>query len=175
MATDSTSMSLDRARTHLERYGLADRIIVTQQSSATVAEAAAALGTEQAHIAKTMSFLIDGSPVLVVAAGDARIDNAAFKATFRTKARMIPAADVEQLVGHAVGGVCPFGIEPDVAVHLDESLRRFETVYPACGTASSAIPLSLAELETASEMASWVAVTSFGKAPSLGEPEGLHS
>lgn len=154
-------MSLERARTHLARFGLADRIIVTEQSSATVAEAAAALGTDPAHIAKTLSFLVDGLPVLVVAAGDARVDNAAYKATFGTKARMIPAADVEALVGHAVGGVCPFGIEPGVPVHLDESLRRFETVYPACGTPNSAIPLSLAELEAASGYESWVGVTSY--------------
>lgn len=154
-------MSLERARTHLARFGLDERIIVTEQSSATVAEAAAALGTDPAHIAKSLSFLVDGRPILVVAAGDARINNAAYKATFGTKASMIPAADVEDLVGFAVGGVCPFGVEPGVPVHLDESLRRFTTVYPACGTANSAIPLSLAELEEASELQSWVAVTTY--------------
>ncbi len=154
-------MSIDRARAHLERYGLAERIIQTDQSSATVAEAAAALGTDPAHIAKSLSFLVGGSPVVVVAAGDARIDNAAFKARFGTKARMIPAGEVEALIGYAVGGVCPFGVEPGVVVHLDESLRRFETVYPACGTSASAIPLTLSELEQASGYESWVAVTSY--------------
>lgn len=157
-------MSLDRARAHLARSGLADRIIVTQRSSATVAEAAAALGTDPAHIAKTLSFLVADRPVLVVAAGDARVDNAAYKATFRAKARMIPPADVERLVGHGVGGVCPFGVEPGVAVHLDESLRRFEIVYPACGTANSAIALSVAELERVSAYESWVAVTTYPQA-----------
>jgi prolyl-tRNA editing enzyme YbaK/EbsC (Cys-tRNA(Pro) deacylase) len=154
-------MSIDRARAHLERYGLAERIIQTDQSSATVAEAAAALGTDPAHIAKSLSFLVGGSPVVVVAAGDARIDNAAFKARFGTKARMIPPGEVEALIGYAVGGVCPFGVEPGVVVHLDESLRRFETVYPACGTSASAIPLTLRELEEASGYESWVAVTSY--------------
>lgn len=153
-------MSLDRARTHLARHGLADHIRELDSSSATVQLAAQALGTEPERIAKTLSFLVDGSPVLVVAAGDARIDNRAFKERFATKARMIPGDQVEELVGHAVGGVCPFGVEPGVTVYLDESLRRFDTVYPACGTASSAAELTLAELERAAEPAGWVAVTS---------------
>ena len=156
-------MSIARARAHLDRWGLATRIIETQASSATVAQAAAALGTDPAHIAKTLSFLVDGEPLLVVAAGDARVDNAAYKATFGTKARMIAAADVEGLVGHAVGGVCPFGVEPGVVVHLDESLRRFPTVYPACGTSNSAIPLTIEELELTSGHESWVAVTTFAR------------
>lgn len=153
-------MSIDRARAHLARHGLADRIVEPEESSATVELAARALGTQPERIAKTLSFLVDGSPVLVVAAGDARVDNKAFKAQFGVKARMIRGDDVEALVGHAPGGVCPFGVEPGVRVYLDESLRRFETVFPATGSSNSAIELGLPELERAAEPLGWVAVTS---------------
>lgn len=152
-------MALDRARDHLELHGLADRLIVLERSSATVAEAAEAVGTEPERIAKTLSFLVDGAPVLVVAAGDARIDNAAFKREFGCKPRMLAADDVERLVGHAIGGVCPFGVEPGVSVYLDESLRRFDMVYPAGGTSNSAVRLSLAELERSAGHPTWVSVT----------------
>lgn len=152
-------MSIERARRHLERWGLDGSVRELTESSATVGEAAAALGTQPERIAKTLSFVIDGRTVLVVAAGDAKIDNRAFKGSFGVKPRMIPAAQVEELVGHAVGGVCPFGVEPGVTIHLDESLRRFETVFPACGSANSAIELTIPQLEDASEAEGWVRVT----------------
>lgn len=152
-------MSIERARTHLAGLGLAERIIETDESSATVELAAAALGTEPRRIAKSLTFLVEERPVMVVAAGDARVDNAAFKRTFGVKARMIPADRVEELVGHAVGGVCPFGVEPGVEVHLDESLRRFDEVYPAAGNDRSGVRLTPDELATAAGSTSWVAVT----------------
>lgn len=157
-------MAIDRARAHLAHFGWDDRIIETEASSATVELAARAVGTEPRRIAKSLSFLVEGAPVLVVCAGDAKVDNRAFKDVFGTKAKMIPAADVEALVGHGVGGVCPFGVEPGVRVHLDASLRRFDTVFPAAGSANSAIELSLAELEQASGAVGWVDVTSVPEA-----------
>ena len=152
-------MAIERARAHLHRFGLAGRLIETAESSATVELAALAVGTEPRRIAKTLSFLVADVPVLVVAAGDAKVDNRAFKDEFGTKARMIPAAEVERLVGHAVGGVCPFGVNEGVRVHLDASLTRFDTVFPAAGSANSAVELSLAELEEASGSVGWVSVT----------------
>lgn len=152
-------MSIDRARAHLARYGLAERIREFDVSSATVALAAEALGTEPRRIAKTLSFMTADGPILVVAAGDARVDNHKYRAKFLTKARMIAHEEVEPLIGHAVGGVCPFGVKEGVRVYLDESLRRFETVFPAAGTAASAIELTVPELEEASCYAEWVDVT----------------
>lgn len=152
-------MSLERARTHLAGFGLDDRIIVTEESSATVALAAAAIGTEPERIAKSLSFLVGEQPILVVAAGDARVDNRAFKERFGVKAKMIPGDRVEELIGHGVGGVCPFGVNDGVQIYLDESLRRFDVVYPACGTANSAVRLTLAELEQVTHDVGWVAVT----------------
>lgn len=152
-------MSMMQARAHLARFGLEGRVIELEGSSATVAEAAAELGCESARIAKTIALLGPEGPILVVAAGDVKIDNRAFKAQFHCKAAMIPGADVETLVGHAPGGVCPFGIKPDASVYLDESLRRFDVVYPACGNAASAVRLTLEELEKAAEPLGWVAVT----------------
>lgn len=142
------------------KYGFADRIREFEVSSATVALAAEAVGTEPKRIAKTLSFLTADGPILVVAAGDARVDNKKYKTTFRGKARMIPFDDVEPLIGHGVGGVCPFGIEEGVTVYLDESLKRFETVFPAAGTAASAVELTIPELERASEFSGWIDVTS---------------
>lgn len=153
-------MSIERARVHLARWGLDSRIRELEASSATVALAAEALGTEPERIAKTLSFMTAEGPILVVAAGDARVDNHKYKAKFSAKAKMIPHDEVEPLIGHAVGGVCPFGVERGVRVYLDVSLRRFETVFPAAGTAASAIELTLAELELASEAIEWVDVTS---------------
>ena len=152
-------MSIDRARAHLKKHGLEDRRQEFTVSSATVALAAQALGCEPERIAKTLSFQNGEGAILVVAAGDARIDNAKFKARFAMKARMLGADQVEALIGHAVGGVCPFGVNPGVPVYLDESLRRFETVYPAAGTSASAVHLTIAELERASECDGWVDVT----------------
>ena len=151
-------MSLERAKAHLERFGLADRVQLFDVSSATVELAAQAVGCEPARIAKTLSFLLPEGPVLILAAGDARIDNDKYKAQFHTKAKMIPHDQVEELVGHGVGGVCPFGIHPGVPVWLDESLRRFEVVYPAAGTSNSAVRLNLDELERASLAQGWVDV-----------------
>lgn len=151
-------MSIEIARAHLEKFGLADRIREFTVSSATVALAAEALGCEPAHIAKSLTFGKEGGVLLVVAAGDAKVDNAKFKSTFGVKAKMLSAPEVEALVGHAVGGVCPFGVKEGVSVYLDESLRRFETVYPAAGNSMSAVELSLPELEAASVTLGWVDV-----------------
>lgn len=152
-------MSIDKARAHLKEYGLEDKIQEFSVSSATVSLAAEALGTEEARIAKTLSFSLDGEPILVVAAGDAKINNQKFKATFGKKAKMLSFSEVEELIGHGVGGVCPFGVNPGVKTYLDESLLRFDVVYPAAGTASSAVRLTISELEQASLFVSWVDVT----------------
>lgn len=151
-------MSLERAEKYLEERGFADRIILFDVSSATVALAAQALGCEECRIAKTLSFDQDGKTVLVVAAGDARIDNHKYKETFHLKARMLPASEAEERTGHAVGGVCPFGVKDGVSIFLDVSLKRFDTVYPAAGTSSSAVRLSPAELEGLLSEASWIDV-----------------
>ena len=151
-------MSLDRAAAHLAQFGLEGRIQQFNVSSATVELAAQAVGCPPARIAKTLSFLLPEGPVLILAAGDARVDNAKYKARFHTKAKMIPAEQVEPLIGHGVGGVCPFGVNEGVPVYLDQSLRRFDTVYPAAGTANSAVELSLEELERVAQAAGWVDV-----------------
>lgn len=151
-------MSIEKAKAHLKTYGLEDKIQVFSVSSATVELAAQALGCEEKRIAKTLSFDQNGAVVLVVAAGDAKVDNAGYKAFFGCKARMLPAAEVEQRVGHAVGGVCPFGVCEGVRVYLDESLQRFDVVYPACGTSNSAVELTLDELERASGSLGWIDV-----------------
>ena len=151
-------MSIERARAHLKKHGLEERIQEFTVSSATVALAAEALGCEPARIAKSLSFEKGDSAILVIAAGDARIDNAKFKQRFGVKAKMLSAEKVEPLIGHGVGGVCPFGVNEDVEIYLDESMKRFETVYPAAGTPASAVHLSLAELERASEALGWVDV-----------------
>ena len=140
-------MSIERVRAFMRERNMEDRILEFDVSSATVALAAEAVGCAPERIAKTLSFLVDGGAVLVVAAGDARVDNPKFKAQFHTKAKMLTPEEVVNLVGHAVGGVCPFAVNEGVKVYLDESLRRFETVFPACGSANSAIELTLSELE----------------------------
>lgn len=154
-------MSLASVRAHLATFGRDGDVIVPEVSSATVELAAAALGVEPARIAKTIALRTDDPDtcVLVVAAGDARIDNAAYKATFGRKAQMVRAEDVERLTGHPVGGVCPFANPPGATVHLDASLRRFATVFPACGTPSSAIELTPDEIASVSGAVGWVAVT----------------
>lgn len=151
-------MSIDRARAHLERYGLEKRVRELPTSSATVELAAQALGCAPERIAKTLSFRLGDAAVLVVVAGDARIDNSRFKARFHGKATMLSADEVQALVGHAIGGVCPFGVNDGVQVYLDVSLQRFATVFPACGSANSAIELSIAELEACSRSLGWVDV-----------------
>ena len=151
-------MSLQKAKEHLSKFGLADKILEFDVSSATVDLAAQALGCEPKRIAKTLSFELGEGCILIVMAGDAKIDNPKFKAEFGCKAKMLAPADAEQLIGHAVGGVCPFGINEGVQVYLDESLRRFETVFPACGSSNSAIELSIAMLEECSMARKWVNV-----------------
>ena len=149
-------MSIETARAYLREKGFEDRIREFDVSSATVELAAQAVGCEPARIAKTLSFRVQGEPVLIVAAGDARIDNPKFKALFHEKARMIPAAEVENAVGHAPGGVCPFALLPGVRVYLDISLRRFSAVYPAAGDAHSAVRLTPDELAELSHSLAWV-------------------
>lgn len=152
-------MSMDKARAHLRRYGLEDRIIELADSSATVELAAQALGCAPEHIAKTLSFVDGEGALLILAAGNARIDNAKFKARFGMKAKMLPADQVEALVGHAVGGVCPFGVNPGVPVYLDESLCRYDVIYPAAGNDHSGVRLSVDELYRASGAKDFVDVT----------------
>lgn len=151
-------MSIERARAHLKKWDLENRIQEFEVSSATVELAAKALNIEGARIAKTLSYMVDGCAVLIVAAGDIRVDNRKFKDTFHTKAKMLTPDQAVELVGHAVGGVCPFGVNEGVKIYLDESLKRFETVFPAAGSSNSAIELSTAELERASEYVGWVDV-----------------
>ena len=151
-------MSIEKARAHLAQFGADGRILEFDVSSATVELAAHALGVEPARIAKTLSFKAGDGAVLVVAAGDARVDNRKFKDRFGMKAKMLTADEVLTLVGHPVGGVCPFGINDGVPVYLDESLRRFETVFPAVGSGNSAIELTLEELYTFSRATDWADV-----------------
>lgn len=140
-------MSIEAAREHLKKWNADSRILEFDVSSATVELAAQAVGCEPARIAKTLSFKIDDSCILIVAAGDAKVDNPKYKAQFHTKAKMPSGDEVTELVGHAIGGVCPFGAKPGVKVYLDKSLRRFATVFPAAGSSNSAIELTLEELE----------------------------
>ena len=151
-------MSIERVRAFFARHGMAERVREFPVSSATVELAAAALGCDPCRIAKTLSFMADGKPLLVVAAGDARIDNARYKARFGTKAKMLSPEQAEALVGHAVGGVCPFAVNEGVPVYLDVSLKRFATVFPACGSSNSAIELDMQELEKYLGAADWVDV-----------------
>ncbi len=151
-------MSVEKVREYLRPLGLEERVIEFGVSSATVAEAAAALGCEPARIAKTMSFLLKDGPAVIVAAGDVKIDNHKFKETFHEKARMIPGPEVEPLTGHPPGGVCPFALADGVRVYLDESLKRFDTVYPAAGSGKSAVRLAIAELEAAAGPEGWIDV-----------------
>ena len=152
-------MSLENVRKYLMKYGKSEDIILFDQSSATVKEAAADLNTEEGRIAKTMSFLLSSGPIVIVAAGDEKIDNRKFKDTFHEKAKMIGPDQVEELTGHPVGGVCPFAVKEGVKVYLDESLKRFDYVYPAAGTPRSAIKLTISELERVSECDGWIDVT----------------
>ena len=151
-------MSQERAEKYLESRGFLDHVIRLEASTATVADAAAALGVEPGMIAKTMSFLQDDQPILILTEGTARVENRKYKDTFHIKAKMIPFEEVEQWIGHAPGGVCPFGINDGVKVYLDESLRRFETVYPAAGDDHSAVKLTIPELEEVAGAVGWVDV-----------------
>lgn len=151
-------MAIEKVKTYFEQYQMADRIQEFDVSSATVELAAAALHCEPQRIAKTLSFMVDDHAVLVVAAGDAKIDNLKYKAQLGKKAKMLSPEEVETLVGHAVGGVCPFAVNEGVEVYLDVSLKRFETVFPACGSSNSAIELTIPELEEYSGYLKWVDV-----------------
>lgn len=151
-------MSIEAVKEYLKEFSYEDKILEFDSSSATVELAARALNCEGKRIAKTLSFLVQEKPVLIVTAGDSRIDNPKFRAQFRTKAKMIPFNDVENYIGHKAGGVCPFGIKDGVCVYLDISLKRFKTVYPACGSANSAIELTISELEKLSKSLGWVDV-----------------
>ena len=155
-------MSIEKVKEYFKQFGIEDKIIELSQSSATVELAALALGCEGQRIAKTLSFLVEEKPILVVAAGDAKIDNKKYKTFFNAKAKMITFEEVEKYIGHAVGGVCPFGINPDVKVYLDDSLKRFNTIFPACGSSNSAIELTNDELEKySSNFVSWVDVCKY--------------
>ena len=151
-------MSIEKVRAFMKERGYADRIREFSVSSATVELAAAALGCEPCRIAKTLSFSVGGAPILIVTAGDVKINNAAYKARFGAKAKMLTPDEAVSLIGHAVGGVCPFAVNEGVTVYLDESLRRFETVFPACGSGNSAIELTIPELEKYSGYTDWVDV-----------------
>ena len=151
-------MSIEKVRAFFREKGIEDRVQEFPVSSATVELAAQALGVEGKRIAKTLSFLVGDQCVLIVAAGDAKVDNAKFKAQFHTKAKMLPHDQVPEYVGHAVGGVCPFAVKEGVAVYLDESLRRFETVFPACGSSNSAIELTIPELMAYADTDAWIDV-----------------
>ncbi len=149
-------MSLDKARKHLKKYNLDKNILEFEESSATVSEAAKALNCKEEEIGKTLSFLVSGKPIVVVVAGDAKIDNKKFKEEFKIKSSMIPFDGVEKIIGHGVGGVCPFGVNEGVEAYLDVSLKKLKVVYPASGSSNSAVKLTLKELEKASEYLRWV-------------------
>lgn len=151
-------MSLESATKHLKKYNLDKRIITLNISSATVKEASDALHCKEEQIAKTLAFLIDGKPILIVTSGDKKIDNAKYKKEFHVKAKMVPFNDVLKIVGHEVGGVCPFGVNDNITIYLDESLKKYDYVYPACGSHNSAIKLSLKELEETSNYSKWIDV-----------------
>lgn len=151
-------MSIDKVRAYFSSYGIDERILEFPVSSATVELAAQALSTDPCRIAKTLSFSVHQRTVLVVTAGDAKVHNGKFKAFFGVKAKMLSRDETEDKIGHAAGGVCPFAVNEGVEIYLDESLKRFETVYPACGSSNSAIELTIAELETYSRPIAWVDV-----------------
>ena len=151
-------MAIEKVREYFKEIGIEDRILEFDVSSATVELAAQALGCEGKRIAKSLSFLVDGKAIIIVTAGDGKIDNPKYKAEFHTKAKMLSPDQVDELIGHSIGGVCPFGINPDVRVFLDESLKRFETVFPACGSSNSAIELDCDTLFQYSRAKEWVDV-----------------
>lgn len=151
-------MGIVQVREYFRKYNLEDRIMEFEESSATVELAAHAAGCEPARIAKTLSFMVEDKPVLIVAAGDAKVDNGKYKAFFHTKAKMLTKEEAVELIGHAVGGVCPFAVKDGVSVYLDVSMKRFETVFPAAGSSNSAIELNMEELEKYSGSLGWIDV-----------------
>ena len=151
-------MAIEKVREYFKQLEIDNRILEFDVSSATVALAAQALGCAPQRIAKTLSFMVDGQAILIVAAGDVKIDNAKYKKQFGTKAKMLSPDEVNELVGHAIGGVCPFAVNEGVKVYLDESLKRFETVFPACGSSNSAIELTIPEMEKYAGEEGWIDV-----------------
>ena len=152
-------MSIEAGRAYFRQFGMEDRVREFEVSSATVESAAQALGVEGARIAKTLSFMVGEQPVLILMAGDVKVDNPKYKAVFHTKAKMMTPEQLEEYVGHQIGGVCPFGIKDGVDVYLDESLKRFNTVFPACGSSNSAIELTIPQLEEFSNFKEWIDVS----------------
>ncbi|MDD2378019.1 MAG: YbaK/EbsC family protein [Bacilli bacterium] len=152
-------MGIVSVREQLKRFNKEIDIIEFKISTATVIEAANALNTEPARIAKTLAFKVNDKAVLIVMTGDARIDNSKYKAYFNTKAKMLTPDEVREFTGHEVGGVCPFGLKNNLDIYLDDSLKRFVTVFPACGNANSAIEISISELENITKPVAWVDVT----------------
>lgn len=151
-------MAIEKVREYFRQFDMESRIQEFDVSSATVELAAAALNCEGKRIAKTLSFMVEGSPILIVTAGDTKIDNPKYKAKFSAKAKMLTPEEAETLIGHAVGGVCPFAVNEGVTVYLDESMKRFETMFPACGSSNSAIELTIEELEKYSGFKEWINV-----------------
>ena len=151
-------MTVDKVKKYFAGYGMESRVVEFEVSSATVELAAAALNCEPGRIAKTLSFLVGEQPILIVSAGDVKIDNAKYKATFGKKAKMLTQEQVTELIGHAVGGVCPFAINPGVDIYLDASLKKYETAFPACGSSNSAIELTIPEMEKYSGYKEWIDV-----------------
>lgn len=152
-------MSFIKAKEHLKKYGYENKIMEFNVSSATVKEAALALNCDEDEIAKTLSFIVNDKPILIVVSGSSKIDNSKYKQEFKTKAKMIPFDEVENKVGHAAGGVCPFGINDGIDVYLDVSLKEHEIVYPACGSSNSAVKLAIDELEKTSMFKKWIDVS----------------
>lgn len=152
-------MSFTKAKNYLKKYKLEDKIMEFDVSSATVADAAKAINCTEGEIVKTLSFLVDDKAILICMAGDSKIDNSKYKEEFHTKAKMLSFDQVEELIGHGVGGVCPFGINKDIDVYLDESLKEYKIVYPACGSSNSAVKLTIKELEESSNYKKWINVT----------------
>lgn len=151
-------MSIERVKKYFKAYGIEDKIMEFDTSSATVELAAEAVGCEPARIAKTLSFKVAEKAILIVTAGDAKVDNPKYKAQFHAKAKMLSREEVTAMIGHAVGGVCPFAVNEGVTVYLDESLKRFDIVYPAAGSSSSAIPMTMEDLERYSGSCLWIDV-----------------
>ena len=152
-------MSLIKVKEYLKKYNKDGEIVEFDASSATVEEAANAIGCAEADIAKTLSFIVNGEPILIVMAGDKRCDNHKYKEFFHEKAHMIPRENLVELVGHEAGGVCPFGVNDGVTIYLHESLKEHEFVYPACGSSNSAIKLTISEMEELSQFSEWIEVT----------------
>ena len=151
-------MAVEKVKEYFRQYGMENRVQEFEVSSATVELAAEALHCEPCRIAKTLSFMADGHPILIVAAGDAKIDNPKYKVQFGTKAKMLSPDETQTMTGHAVGGVCPFAVNDGVVIYLDISLKRFQTVFPACGSSNSAIELTIEELEKYSSYSAWINV-----------------